>query len=361
MNIYYHDGTVDSRETSIPEYAFPLNSIPVDRMKHVDSLQMEFKVMYVSAIDSVHFNKSEIGVKKGGFKLLRVENNYVEYETPNDHYPYHKGSILEEVYFNRNGEVLETDYSLGNIGLQTAEEHYNKLLNVSREYYEYVTIATTKEEVGNALQYVQLKYYNDDLKETKKERVLLKGNIESFTIYQEVRRDTITFLATFKNANNVKNVNVHRLEEETEFIDQNGKRITSLPFSIHFLYSSRTDLESDRYFVKDTESYYDGHDNEYYFIDQEEQVILELSYSEVDFLCQSIMIVREDDVEGFKLLSTENRLLFDKTFDSSGQRYEDKGIVVYNDEGAFLLLDQNDEIITPDTQIVTKVILKKID
>lgn len=362
MNIYYHDGTVDSSETTIPEHSFPLNSIPVNKMKHIDSLQMEFKVKYVSQIDSVHFDKNEIGVKKGDFKLLKMDKNYVEYETPNDYYPYHVGSILEEEFYNKEGKVLDTEYGYGNLGLQTVEEDYIQRLDLRREYYEYVTIAKTKGEVVNALKYVQLKNHNSYLKETRKEKQLLQGNVESFTIYQEKKRDTITFLATLKNANELKNMYIHELEEETEFIDQNGEKITSLPFSIRFLYLSQGSIYSDKYFFADDDSY-GIDDREYFYIDQEEQVVITLPYSRVEFLCKSILMVSEKDNEGFKLLSTEeNKLLSDETFNRFFiMRYTDEGVLVYNDEGSFLLLDQNGEVITENSGIVTKITLKKVE
>jgi len=357
MNIYYHDGTVDSRETPIPSHSFPLNSIPIDQMKHVDSLQMEFTVMYVSEIDSVHFDKSEIGVQKGDFKLLKMDENYVEYETPNDYYPYHKGSILEELYFNSDGKVLETEYSLGNVGLQTIEEDYIDRLNLRREYYEYVTIANTKEQVVNALKYVQLKNFNRYLKETRKQRTLLKGNIESFTIYQEKRRDTITFLTTLVNANSVQNVYVHELEEETEFIDKNGKKITSIPFPINFVYYSKESLYSDKFF------YTEKDDNpEYYYLDNDNQTVTKLPYSNMQYLCKSIIRVSTNGTSDFKLISTEsNTFLSDKVFNRFLiLRYTEEGILVNNDEGAFLLLDQNNEVITPEIEKVTKITLEKL-
>ena len=357
MNIYYHDGTVDSRETPIPEHSFPLNSIPVDKMKHIDSLQMEFKVMYVSEIDSVHFNKSEIGVKKGDFKLLKMYKNYLEYETPNDYYPYHKGSILEENYFNEEGALLDNEYAHGNIGLETVEEDYTYRLNLRRDYYEYVTIAETKEQVANALMYVQLKSHNAYLKETRKQRTVLKGNIESFTIYQEKRRDTITFLTTLVNANSVQNVYVHELEEETEFIDKNGKKITSISFPINFVYYSKESLYSDKFF------YTEKDDNpEYYYLDNDNQTVTKLPYSNMQYLCKSIIRVSTNSPSDFKLISTEsNTFLSDKVFNRFLiLRYTEEGILVNNDEGAFLLLDQNNEVITPETEKVTKITLEKL-
>lgn len=364
MNIYYHDGTVDSNETTIPEYSFPLNSIPVNKMKHIDSLQMEFKVMYVSEIDSVHFDKNEIGVKKGDFKLLKMENNYVEYETPNDYYPYHIGSILEEEFYNKEGKVLSTSYGISNLSLKTAEEDYNARLNLKRDVFEYTYIVNTKEEIANALKYVYLKDYNVYLKETRKQKITLEGNAESFTIYQEKRRDTITFLATHKNLEVVKQLYVHKLEDKTEFIDNNGKMITSIPSSIDFLYFSKERTYSDKYFFIDTDKdSYSIDDIEYYYLDGKKQIITKLPYSNIDFICKSIIKVSKNDSEGFQLLSTEeNKLLSDEVFNSFiMMSYTGEGILVYNDEGSFLLLDQNGDVITENSEIVTKITLKKVE
>ena len=203
---------------------------------------------------------------------------------------------------------------------------------------------------------MQLKAHNKYLIETRKEIVVLKGNVESFTIYQERRRDTITFLTTLKNANSLKNLYLQELEDKTEFIDKNGEKITSLPFSIRFVSSFSSKLYSDKYFYSD-----DYRDKVYYYLDQEEEVILELPYSDIQFLCKSIMLAWNENTEGFKLISAEeNKLLSQELFRTSSTRYEDNAIVVYNDEGRYLLLDQNNEPITSNTQIVTKLTLEKL-
>jgi len=362
MNIYYHDGTTNAEEVPVSDDEFPLESIPVDKMKHIDSLQMKVKVMYVSEIDSVHFNINEIGLKKGDFKLLKMDSNYVEYEMPNDYYPYHIGSILEELYFNNEGKALKTDDNSLSMGLETIEEQYVEMLDLRREYYEYGTIAETKEQVTNALKYVGFKFQNDFLKEKRKIRVFLKGNVESFTIYQEKRRDTLTFLTTLKNAHSIQNLYLHKLEDETEFIDKNGKNIISIPSKVQFLYFSKDRSYSDKYFFTDNDSY-DIDDRQYYYINQERQGVIKLPYSEINYVIKSIIWASSDDAEGFKLLSGKNnKLLSDKIFNNFTKRYIDDALVFYDDNNdSFLLLDQNNEIITSGTEKVTKITIKKID
>ncbi|QCE42331.1 hypothetical protein E9099_13270 [Psychroserpens sp. NJDZ02] len=359
MNIYYHDGTSNDTPTPIEPYSFPLNSIPVDQMKHVDSLQMEFKIMYLSKIDSIHFKKNEIGVQKGPFKLLKMSDNYLEYETPDDYYPYHKGSIIEEVYYNKNEKVLDTKFSISNCSTKTTEEKYEQQLYYKKSYSEYLNSVNTKEQLFLTLKYLDLKHYNAALKETRKTKIALKGNADSFTLYLENRRDTITFLTTLKNTSPAKNLYLHKLEDTTEFIDKNGKIITAIPSPINFLYSGQSHTHSDHYFFTDTK---DIKDRTYYYINQEQQVVSKLPYSQMDFLTPSLLQVRENDKAGFKFLSTEkNQLLSDKTFTRSFiMRYTGEGISVHNDEGNYMLYDQNNTLITYDSGKITKITLKEM-
>ncbi|AUC77053.1 hypothetical protein CW732_15765 [Olleya sp. Bg11-27] len=357
MNIYYHDGTTNTTPTPIESYSFPLNAIPVDKMKHVDSLQMEFKIMYLSKIDSIHFKNNEIGVQKGPFKLLKMTDNYLEYETPDDYYPYHKGSIIEEIYYNKDGKILDTEFSISNCSTKTIEEKYEQQLHYKKAYSEYLNTVNTKEQLFLTLKYLDLKHYNAALKETRKTKIALKGNVDSFTLYLENRRDTITFLTTLKNTSPVKKLYLHKLEDTTEFIDKNGKIITSIPSPINFLYSSQTHHYSEHYFYTDTE---DTYKKTYYYINQEQQVVSKLPYSQMDYLTPSLLQVRENDKDGFKFLSTEkNQLLSDKTFTRSFvMRYTGEGISVHNDEGNYMLYDQNNTLITYDSGKVTKITLK---
>ncbi|SNR16224.1 hypothetical protein [Tenacibaculum jejuense] len=359
-NIYYHDGTVNNTPTSIPSHSFPLNSIPIDQMKHVDSIQLEFKIKYVSKIDTIHFNKSDIGVKKGNFKLLKMEKNYVEYETPNDYYPYHKGSILEKVFYTSEGKVLENEYSLSNISLKTLEEDYKGRLNYRKINYEYVKDATTKKQIFRILKYLSLKYINADIKNSKKERVLVKGNVNALTLYLENRRDTITFLATLKNEAPVTKLYTHKLENKTEFIDKNGKIITSIPYPISFYYSSVLDEHSKNIFFTDTKRV---KDRTYYFLNKEQQQINEIPYDIIQFLCPSIIVVEEKNKEGYKLLSTQtNKLLSNKTFTRYFvMRFSDKRIYMYDSKNSYVLYDQNDELVTKNSTNVKSIRLVKED
>jgi len=358
MNIYYNDGTVNSIPTSIPSHSFPLNSIPVDQMKHVDSLQMEFKIKYVSKIDSIHFKKSEIGVKKGKFKLLKMEKNYVEYETPNDYYPYHVGSVLKKIYFNKEGKVLENRFSIDNCSTETVEETYKDRLGYNKTIFEHIQNSSSKKQLLLTLKYLSLKQYNASLKKTRKNRVTLKGNVDAFTLNIEKRRDTLTFLTTLRNASSVRRLYVHELENNTEFINKNGKVITSIPSSISFLYSLRSRRYSDIYFFTKTEN---KDKKTYYYLNRKTQTIERLPYSKIEYLCPSILIVKEKNKEGFRLLSTKtNRLLSDKTFTRFFEmRYTGEGITLYSKEGNYLMYDQSNKLITSTSEEVEKITLKE--
>ncbi|MEN7547205.1 hypothetical protein AAG747_04755 [Rapidithrix thailandica] len=351
MNIYYHDGTEKNVPVPIEPHSFPLNSIPVEKMKHVDSLQMEFKIRYLTKIDSIHFEKNEIGVQKGAFKLLKMEDNYVEYETPNAYDPY-----LEAYYYTNEGRALKTRFSISNLSVETPEQEYNEMLNYIKITSEYINGVNTKEQAFLTLKYLDLKNHNGSLKNAKKDRVTLEGNVNSFTLYVENRSDTITFLTTLKNNSPVKGLYLHKLEDKTEFINKDGKVITSIPSSINFVYSQQTGYHSDKYFyTKGIE------ERDYYYLDQDKQVVSQLPYSQIEYLCPSILLAREKGKEGFQLLSAEdNRLLSDKTFTRYiVQRYTGVGILLYNDEGSFLLYDQNDKLVTENSKTVTEITLKK--
>ncbi|MGG6232182.1 hypothetical protein [Tenacibaculum sp. SDUM215027] len=358
FNIYYHDGTRKKTPIIIDPHLFPLNSIPVKQMKHVDSLQMEFKINYLTKIDSIHFKKNEIGIQKGNFKLLKMNKNYIEYETPDAYSPY-----LEVYYCNNEGKALKTKFSISNLSTETPVQEYNETLNYIKSTSEYINRITTKEEAFLTLKYLDLKNYNSPLKKTKC-RVTLEGNVDSFTLYIENKRDTITFITTLKNNSSVKKLYLHKLEDKTEFIDKDGKVITSIPSSVHFL-SHHTGYHSDKYFyterAKEKTSYYLNQEKNYYYLDQNKQVVSKLPHSQIEYLCSPILLVKEKGKEGFKLLSAEkNLLLSDKTFTNVFiQRYTGEGILVYNSEGNFLLYDQDNKLITENTKKVDKIILKK--
>ncbi|RLK02523.1 hypothetical protein C8N27_1665 [Tenacibaculum discolor] len=349
MNIYYHDGTKKNTPTPIESHSFPLNSIPVKKMKHVDSLQLEFKINYLTKIDSIHFKKNEIEIQKGDFKLLKMEKNYVEYETPNAY-----SSYIEAYYYNEEGKALKTKFSISNLSTETPVQEYNETFNYIKSTSEYVNRITTKEEAFLTLKYLDLKNHNNPHKKTKS-RVTLEGNVDSFTLYIESKRDTITFLTTLKNGSSVKKLYLHKLEDKTEFIDKDGKIITSIPSSVHFL-SHHTGYHSDKYFFTERTE-----ERNYYYLDQDKQTISKLPYSQIEYLCSPILLVKEKGKKGFKLLSAEkNLLLSDKTFTNVFiQRYIGEGILVYNSEGNFLLYDQDNKLITENTKKVDKIILKK--
>ncbi|WP_289046415.1 hypothetical protein [uncultured Olleya sp.] len=356
---YYHDGIKDSVPTPIEPYSFPLNSIPVKAMKHVDSLTLEFKIKYVSKIDSIQFNKNEIGVQKEGFKLLKMEKNYLEYETPNDYYPYHKGSILKVKYFNNNGDVLDNKYSISNCSIETPEEDYNERLSNSKNIEKHIKNVDSKKEAYLILKYLAIKRLNAEYAKTKKVKTTVEGNIDALTLYLENTRDTITFVTTLKNTSPVKNIYIHELEDQTQFIDKNGQIINTIPSPIYFLYSSKTDSHSDTYFFTDTDKV---KDREYYFINQDKATVTKLPYDSLEFLYPSVIAAElATDNRSYKLLSAKtSQLLSDKTFDRFLEMYyTGKGMMAYANDEAFILYDQNEKLIDRESENVTKIILKK--
>ncbi|WP_282132906.1 hypothetical protein [Cellulophaga baltica] len=355
--IFYHGGTHDTTALPVEAYAFPLNAISINTLKRIDSFELEIKLKYVAKIDTVHFSTEEIGVQKNGIKLLKMKDNYVEYELPSEYYPYHKGTLLEEIYYNKDGKVLETGNGLSNSFIETPEEDYNNRLNAIKDSYEYAFNTTTKEELFKVFKYLDLRFNNEDNASRQVNKQILKGNVASFTLYLENRRDTLVLLPTLKNSAPLRNIYVHELNDRTDFITKNGKIIKTFPSEITFMYNSETQNFSDKYFYIDLE---DAIANEYYYLDQEKQMITKLPYANIDYLCPSIFIASEKDKDGFKLLSKEkNQLLSDQRFSNySASPYTDD-ILVANDDGTFVLYDQDGQLITINTQKVTKVILKE--
>jgi len=317
MNIYYHDGTVNNTPTPIESSAFPLNRIPVDKMKQVDSLELEFRVRYLTNIDSIHFEKHEIGVQKDGFRLLKMEDNYIEYETPHEYYPYHKGA-------------------------------------------EYVSQVDSKEQLFLTLKYLGIKGYTTNTKKTRKTMALINGNIDAFTLYLENDRDTLTFTATLKNGNPSKQIFVHTMEGKTAFIDNSGKEFASIDDEIYFHFIPQSGSKSDRYFFTDTEN---DEDRRYYYLDHKNQTIAKLPYTEIDFLSPDIIRAWETEDGGFKLLSAlNNELLSDLEFRSHTEYlYIDKGIYLYTEESTYRLFDQNNFPVTSNSEKVTSITLNKLE
>ena len=359
MDIFYYDGTQDNNPVAVDVHAFPLNAIPIETIKPIDSFKIEIKLKYLAKIDSVHFNKDEIGVQKGNIKLLKMEDNYVEYELPSDYYPYHKGTVLEEVFFNKEGNVLDTEFGISNCGNETPEEGYVEYLELKKEIYEYVYNAHTYEDLFLTLKYMELKFKNQDDRSRKVNKNVLKGNVDSFTLYLENRRDTLTLLPTLKNIEPIKNVYVHELNDKTDFIDKKGKVIKSFPSEVSFIYNSKTQNYSDKYFYVKTEDY---DRNIYYFLNQDNQSITKLPYSSIDYLCPSIFYARSEDEEGFKLLSIENNeLLLEESFNSFFASKYTSDILVTNEAGTFVIYDQDDKLVTFQTEKVNAIILKETD
>jgi len=360
MNIYYHDGTVNNTPTPIESSAFPLNRIPVDKMKQVDSLELEFRVRYLTNIDSIHFEKHEIGVQKDGFRLLKMEDNYIEYETPHEYYPYHKGDILEEYYFNKDGKPLDPDYTFSNLSISTPEEEYEHLLDMRKESAEYVSQVDSKEQLFLTLKYLGIKGYTTNTKKTRKTMALINGNIDAFTLYLENDRDTLTFTATLKNGNPSKQIFVHTMEGKTAFIDNSGKEFASIDDEIYFHFIPQSGSKSDRYFFTDTEN---DEDRRYYYLDHKNQTIAKLPYTEIDFLSPDIIRAWETEDGGFKLLSAlNNELLSDLEFRSHTEYlYIDKGIYLYTEESTYRLFDQNNFPVTSNSEKVTSITLNKLE
>ena len=359
MDIFYYDGTQDNNPVAVDVHAFPLNAIPIETIKPIDSFKIEIKLKYLAKIDSVHFNKDEIGVQKGNIKLLKMEDNYVEYELPSDYYPYHKGTVLKEIFFNKEGNVLDTEFGISNCGNETPEEGYVEYLELKKEIYEYVYNAHTYEDLFLTLKYIELKFKNQDDRSRKVNKNVLKGNVDSFTLYLENRRDTLTLLPTLKNIEPIKNVYVHELNDKTDFIDKKGKVIKSFPSEVSFIYNSKTQNYSDKYFYVKTEDY---DRNIYYFLNQDNQSITKLPYSSIDYLCPSIFYARSEDEEGFKLLSIENNeLLLEESFNSFFASKYTSDILVTNEAGTFVIYDQDDKLVTFQTEKVNTIILKETD
>ncbi|MCL5128385.1 hypothetical protein [Algibacter sp. L4_22] len=357
MDIFYYDGTQDNNAVAVDVHAFPLNAIPIETIKPIDSFKIEIKLKYLAKIDSVHFNKDEIGVQKGNIKLLKMEDNYVEYELPSDYYPYHKGTVLEEIFFNKEGNVLDTEFGISNCGNETPEESYVEYLDLKKEIYEYVYNAHTYEDLFLTFKYMDLKFKNQDDRSRKVNKKVLKGNVDSFTLYLENRRDTLTLLPTLKNIEPIKNVYVHELNDKTDFIDKKGKVIKSFPSEVSFIYNSKTQNYSDKYFYVKTEDY---DRNIYYFLNQDNQWITELPYSRIDYVSPSIFTARLKNEEGLKLISTEkNQLLSEETFTNFiASRYTDD-LLVTNDAGTFAIYDQDDKLVTLQTKQVKTITFKK--
>ncbi|WP_117884497.1 hypothetical protein [Aureibaculum luteum] len=361
-DIYYHD----SKENSLPtaEIHFPLNPIKIPQMKHVDSVAMSFKVRYLSKVDTLHFTKADIGVQKGKVKLLKMEDNYVEYELPYDYYPYHKGTLLEKVFYNKKAQVLDSEYSLSNTNHETAQEYYQDNLNHLQDIVSAIKNLNTREEIYLTLRYIALKNANIYLRSRAINRHLLKGNVSSFTLYLENTRDTISFSTILKNIDSVKEVYVNTFEEKTEFIDKNGKFISSIPHEITFLKSSRGNIQSTSYFQILNESY----KFDYYFFNSKNGKYRALPYSNMEYLCPSILMVSSKDDKGIslgiQLISTlEPKVLTDVAFNNfRNLNYSKEGIVMYTDGSYYNLYDQNNQIITPYTSTpITKITPKKIE
>ncbi|MBJ2175838.1 hypothetical protein JBL43_16410 [Aureibaculum sp. A20] len=360
--IYYHD----SEENNLPtdEIYFPLNPIKIPQMKHVDSVAMSFKVKYLSKVDTLHFTKADIGVQKGAVKLLKMQDNYVEYELPYNYYPYHKGTLIEKVFYNNKEQALDSKYSLSNTNHETVQDYYQGNLDHLEDIVNAIKDLKTREEIYLTLRYLALKNANVYLRSRAINRHLLKGNVSSFTLYLENTRDTISFSTVLKNSDSVKEVYVNTFEEKTEFIDKDGQFISSIPHEITFLKSSRGNIQSTSYFQILNERY----NYDYYFLNRENAKYTSLPYSNMEYLCPSILMVSSKDDKGIslgiQLISTlEPKVLTDVVFNNfRNLNYSKEGIVMYKDGSYYNLYDQNNQIITPDTSTpITKVSIKKVD
>ncbi len=288
-NIYYHD----TKEPNVPikeEYwSFPLNTIAIPQMKHVDSIDIHFEVTYLTRIDTVRFYKDEVGATKKNIMLKEMYDNFVTYTTPYDYYPYHKGTLLEKAFYNEKGDLLSTEYGLSNSPTESALQRYKERLKFLKELYDLSKTQQTREDLYRVLKYVQLKRTNRYLRSKTLNRQVVEGNVASMKLYLENQRDTLSFSARFRNIKAPSGMYVHRLEGQTAFIDKNGKLITQLPHKINFLYDLMSNRYSQYYFFTEDPS------ATYYFLDRENKKYIKLPYKRLAFICPSLIGAQQDD------------------------------------------------------------------
>lgn len=351
--IYYHDSKKDSIPFVLDELSFPLNPIKMPIMKHIDSVKMDFKIKYLSQIDTIHFTKNDIGVQKGEFKLLKMEDNYIAYELPYSYFESYKGDVIEEVFYNKFYKPLDTEYGLSNTENITPEQSYKNELDHIENIHTTIKNITTRDSIYLALKYFELVRTNTYLKSKVINRQVVKGNVEAFTLYLESTRDSISFSTVFKNSSPVKKLYVHELEDKTEFITKNGKVISSLPSEINFLYCLKGSFYSDIYaYTEDEEKV-----KTYYYLDNEKGNYSKLPYSDMQYLAPTLIGATQDDNTIILLNTSKHELLIEKKITKLINLIN---LILQVDDRWYKLLDQNRNIITPKTNIpITRIELIK--
>ncbi len=353
--IYYHHEKEQNVPIPIEGYSFPLNPMAVPKMKHVDSIQMRFDIRYLTKVDTVHFTKKEIGVQKGDVKLLQMDANFIAYELPYNYYMFYKGKVLEEAYYNKKGERLEEKFGLSNNSNNTAIAEYDERLASLEKIADRTKGIQDRQVLYRTLEYLELKRTNAYLRSKVVNKQAVEGNVDSFTLYLENRRDSISFSAMLRNRLPDKKLYDLVLEDKTEFRNKAGALQLSIPFKVKFVNASMNVNRHQVYFYKDGERHYE---KTYYSLDSENKTYQKLPYSEIQFLCPAIVWAKHPEKNGLQLLSSgEHKLLSEKVF--INYSYGDV-IEVYTEEGTFYLLNQNGQPISIDTKTkVTAIRLEK--
>ncbi len=358
-NIYYHDSQEKNVPIKLDNYGIQLNPIPIPLLKHVDSIDLHITVKYLTKVDTLRFNINEIGVEKKGFSLLKMEDNYLEYSAPYNYSSYYRGKVLEEEFYNEKGEVLDEKYGITNITIENAEDSYLKRLGYFENSYLLIKGLKKRENIYNALKYIELLRTNKYLQSNTKQRQVLEGNVKSLKLYIENQRDSLSFDVRIRNISPAKNMYVHRFNDKTEFIDKNGKMLFQIPSDISFLYSSSGRNYSENYFyVTDSENI-----KTYYFLDSKNKIKVKLPNKEIGFVCPSLLYAIGSDNK-MQLMSTDqNKVLLDKYFIYFQKyHYIEKSIQMHTQENIYYLFDQNNQLINPKTSTpITKITLKKIE
>lgn len=358
-NIYYHNSTEANVPFSVESYSFPLNEIRIPQMKHVDSIDMNINVKYLTKVDRVRFDKGEIGVEKMNMTLLDMKSNYVAYSAPYNYYEYHKGDILEEEFYNEKGELLSDEYALGNAGMESGEQRYKESLEYYKEINSLKKYAKNRQDIYNLLKFAELKRTNSYLRSQTVNRQLLEGNVHSMKLYLENKRDSISFDVRFRNISADKGTYVDVFEDKTEFINVEGEKLFEIPSEITFLYDLTSSSYSQHYFFILDES----RNSIYYFLDRKNQKYIQLPYKQLEYLCPSL-IWTMDKNNKIQLISTvEHKVMVDEKFINFRKlHYIEDSIIMYTEDGSYYLLDQNSEIIGPKTSTpITTITLKEAE
>lgn len=272
----YYTNSVEEKPVELDEFlthSFPLNFNFALQKKRIDSIDIQFRLRYLTKVDTLEFTKQDIGIEKNGITLLKMDKNYVVYSAPANYYEYYKGKILEEEFLNANELPLETERGVTYSSEKTAEEDYAQTLQHFKTIALHLKDVNTREELYNVLIYYDLKSRKANLNYKDKHRTILKGNAKKLKLYLENSRDSIQFQARFRNAYPKQNIYDHSVDDtRTEFIDELGNVVTTLPYQTSFLRSSNNYV-----FIKDKY----GDPKSYFFINQKKKTLDKLPYDAI--------------------------------------------------------------------------------